>query len=379
MKRVHTTALWVAALFLAGSLPAFAQMGTSEPGMPKVDCKQCHTCDVPTVKDKCLKPCPSLSMTHVVTAHKLAEAPDSMLLDELASQYQAVHFNHKLHASMSQMGQNCATCHHYSPPGKIPPCKECHEAEGGAVNLRQPSLKGAYHRQCMSCHREWSHDTKCVLCHKLNGATGGTDTIADTTDIMGVAHPVITEPTKRVYQTPYEAGPVVTFQHREHIDLFGLRCVDCHKTENCSNCHDINKPGKLAKTQEQVHAICNDCHGKAACDKCHDNRERPGFSHETTGWALGNYHEDLVCRACHPTGKRIAKMSNNCSNCHAGWSPANFKHAVTGLRLDEIHTEVDCTDCHAQRKFDAPPTCSGCHDDNRHFKSQPPGEYLKRM
>ncbi|MEW6050112.1 MAG: cytochrome c3 family protein [Candidatus Zixiibacteriota bacterium] len=344
-----------------------------------MNCLQCHTCEVPTAKDKCLKACPSLSMTHVTAAHQLSEAPDSMLLDELASEYQPVHFNHKLHAKMAQMGQNCVTCHHYSPSGRVPPCKECHANEGGAVNLRQPSLKGAYHRQCLSCHREWSHDTKCVICHKPNGKTKTSDTVADSTDIMGSAHPIITEPVKKVYQTPYQQGPVVTFQHKEHIDLFGLRCVDCHKKENCSYCHDIDKPAKLAKTQEEVHAVCNDCHGKAVCDKCHDNRERPGFNHESTGWALGTYHEDLVCRACHPTGKRIVKMNNQCSNCHSGWNPANFKHAVTGLRLDEIHAEVDCTDCHAQRKFDAPPTCSGCHDDNRHFKDQPPGEYVKRM
>jgi predicted CXXCH cytochrome family protein len=87
---------------------------------------------------------------------------------------------------------------------------------------------------------------------------------------MGISHPVITPPMKQVYDTPYKPGPVVTFQHKEHIDLFGFRCVDCHRQENCGNCHDITKPAAQKKTQEQVHAVCNNCHKDAECRKCHD-------------------------------------------------------------------------------------------------------------
>ncbi len=376
-KQIHIYCLVISAIWLMGASSAGAyQRDTTD--MPALNCTQCHTCEVPTMKDNCLKPCPSLSMTHVATAHKLSEAPDSMLLGSIAEEYKPVHFNHKLHAKMAEMGQNCVTCHHYSPAGHIPPCRECHGVESKQTNLRQPSLKGAYHRQCLSCHREWSHDTKCVLCHlPANGKMK--ESGIDSTDIIGISHPVITEPTRKVFETPYKDGPIVTFQHREHIDLFGLKCANCHKEENCSFCHDIQKPATLAKSQEQVHGICNDCHLKDACSKCHDTKERPGFAHERTGFTLAGYHQELVCRACHPTGKRITRMSAECVNCHAGWNRNNFKHAITGLKLDDIHIELECTDCHADRKFAEKPNCSSCHDDNRDFKTMPPGEFVKRM
>ncbi len=344
----------------------------------RIDCKECHLCVMPTAKEPCLKPCPTLAMTHTTSTHKLAEAPDTMLLKELADTYQPVHFNHKLHAGMAEMGDSCATCHHYSPPGRIPPCKECHGNGANPRNLRQPGLKGAYHRHCLSCHREWSHDTKCVVCHlpKL-GEKLSVDGI-DSTDILGVAHPVITVPPKKVFETPYKAGPVVTFQHKEHVDLFGLKCVNCHHEENCGYCHDLQRPVNTNKTQEQVHAICNDCHKADACSKCHDTKERPGFSHSQIGWALGPYHDGLDCRACHPTGKRIAKLNRSCSNCHAGWNQGNFKHAVTGLKLDEAHAELECTSCHLERRFDSDPVCAECHDDDRTWQTHPPGTKVKR-
>jgi hypothetical protein len=377
MHRYKICLLVIAALFLTvGSASAY-QKDTTD--MPKLNCLQCHTCEVPTMNDNCLKPCPSLSMTHVTSTHQLVEAPDSLLLGSISEEYQPVHFNHKLHARMAEMGDNCSTCHHYSPPGKIPPCRECHGAEPKQTNLRQPSLKGAYHRHCLSCHREWSHDTKCVLCHLPLSLKGAKTNGSDSTDIIGVSHPLITEPVKHVWETPYKAGPIVTFQHREHIDLFGLKCVNCHKEENCSYCHDLQKPAKLAKTQEEVHAVCNDCHAKDNCEKCHDTKERPGFEHGRTGFALAGYHEQLVCRACHPTGKRITRMSRECSACHAGWNQTNFKHTVTGLKLDEVHIELDCTDCHTDKKFAVKPSCSNCHDDGRDFRKMPPGEYVKRM
>lgn len=371
----------ITALMCAGSVGALQSGSTGSTPMQiqrKIDCKECHTCDVPTAKEPCLKQCPTLTMTHRKSSHALIEAPDSLLIDELAETYQAVHFNHKRHAGMAEMNDSCGVCHHYSPPGHIPPCKECHGSETNPNNLRQPGLKGAYHRQCLSCHREWSHDTKCVVCHLPLPGKELAKTGDDSTDILGRSHPVITTPAKKVYDTPYKDGPVVTFQHKEHIDLFGFRCVDCHRQEGCSYCHDIQRAAATNKTQEQVHAVCNNCHKTDACVKCHDTKERPGFSHNQTGWPLNPYHNTLDCWACHPTGKRISKLSPMCVNCHAGWNQENFKHAVTGLKLDETHSQMDCTDCHANRKYDADPVCSDCHDDGRTAATAPPGTKMQR-
>jgi len=345
--------------------------------MKKLDCLKCHTCKNPTSERLCLKPFPTIVMPTANAPHTLAEAPDSFVIGQLSDLYQPVHFNHKLHANMAQMGNNCQTCHHYSPPGRIPPCSECHGGANNPQTLRRPSLKGAYHRLCLSCHREWSHETKCVICHLPTPGKIMASTINDTTDIIGISHPKITVPDTKIFITNYKKAPIVTFHHKEHIELIGLKCADCHKKESCDDCHDLKKPVKIKKTQEEVHAICNDCHRNDKCEKYHGNKEKPAFSHASTGWPLNRFHQKLSCLACHPTGKKITKLDTKCNTCHGGWNQENFNHAVTGLILNETHREFDCDNCHIDRAFDKPPDCSNCHDDGRTYKTKPPGKFVK--
>ena len=346
----------------------------------QLDCQQCHSCAQPKAGAVCLKVCPSLFTARQTAPHDVSEAPSKFLLDRVASQYPGVQFDHKRHASMSEMGGGCAECHHFSPAGKISPCESCHAKDANAADLRQPGLKGAYHRQCLSCHREWSHDVNCNVCH-LQAAAGASDataghreeTSADKTDFMGKPHPILTPPVKRVYETPYEKGPVVTFYHQQHVELFGLRCVNCHQKENCSTCHDIKQASIPKKTMEQVHSICSSCHKTDTCATCHDTRERAGFSHATTGWPLSRFHSPLECRSCHPTGKKISKLNTECASCHRGWN--DFRHEVTGLALDQNHADTACTDCHTNGNF-TKTSCDGCHDDGRSAKKTPPGKYI---
>jgi hypothetical protein len=340
-------------------------------------CSDCHLCQSPTKSDPCLEIC-VWTKAKAARGHSPAEGPDVAMLDDLKDLYEPVRFDHKHHAEMVGMGEGCAICHHYSPPGKFPPCAECHsDHPSEPQTLRKPGLKGAYHRQCMSCHREWSHDTKCIVCHLPANGVNLSATPLDSTDILGISHPVITVPVMRVWTTPYKAGPIVTLHHQEHIDLFGLRCVSCHKEENCGYCHDLQKDKRVNKTDEEIHAICNDCHQSDPCDKCHDTGEKPAFTHASNGhWVLNRFHQGLSCRACHPTGRKIDRLSTRCSDCHGGWNQANFRHAVTGLRLDEIHIELDCTDCHKELAYGKIPRCYDCHDDCRNHEDAPPGEYV---
>ncbi len=375
-KNPAIVGLFLPLILAVGFVSGVSRLSADEAKKTTLDCGECHTCENPSAENLCLKPCPSLFMLQEHAKHTVTEAPDSMLLKILVNEYGPVRFNHKLHARMSDMDKGCAECHHYSPEGRIPPCGECHGGEANPANLRQPSLKGAYHRQCLSCHREWSHSTACAVCHIPLGAESLTGNVKDPTDIIGIPHPLITEPVKRVYYTPYDRGPMVTFYHKEHIDLFGLRCVDCHQKENCVFCHDLQKPARLKKSQEEVHAICSGCHGTHKCSKCHDKKEKPAFSHADTGWPLSRFHRGADCRACHPTGKRISKLNKECIGCHAGWNQETFAHAVVGLQLDEIHIEIECADCHVDRKFENKPVCSGCHDDGRDPRKNPPGKKI---
>jgi hypothetical protein len=353
-----------------------AQDDASHTALPELDCSECHTCTNPTASNMCLKMCPSLTIAHKAVEHNLKEAPDSLLLREIADLYKPVQFSHKLHAEMAEMGGGCAICHHYSPPGKIPPCRECHGAEGSPNNLRQPALKGAYHRRCMGCHREWSHDTKCIVCHLPEPGKAMAATV-DSTDIMGISHPKIMVPVTKVYHTEYDEGPVVTFHHKEHIDLFDLTCVSCHQDENCGYCHDLSKGERPVTKMDDGHDMCSNCHDLDNCSECHGKKEKPVFSHASTGWPLSGYHQKLDCRACHPTGKKISRLSRHCNDCHGGWNQDNFSHTVTGLKLDEIHVEMDCSDCHTNRNFEAEPNCSDCHDDGRTHKDAPPGKIVR--
>ncbi len=377
MKRRHVTLTFLFTAAVVILLSAGGASAQDHKDFPSLDCTKCHTCNDPTIDEPCLKPCPRIQSAHETAKHSLTEAPDSMLLNSLENLYEPVRFNHKLHASMAEMGADCATCHHYSPPGEIQPCSDCHSQTAESTDLSKPNLKGAYHRQCLSCHREWSHDTKCVVCHIPREGGAIAESISDPTDIMGTRHPVITEPVKRVYTTPYKPGPIVTFHHMEHIELFNLRCVDCHKKEDCGYCHDLEQKTIVKKTQAQVHAVCNDCHADDRCAKCHDNRERPAFVHADTGWPMNRFHRGLECRACHPTGTRIAKLNTDCNACHSGWNETNFSHAITGLLLDETHSEIECETCHLKRNFAVKPVCTECHDDGRTYDETPPGEFVK--
>ncbi|MCK5124896.1 MAG: cytochrome c3 family protein [candidate division Zixibacteria bacterium] len=352
---------------------AYAQNHNSD-----LECKRCHSCDNPTEDSPCIHVCPTKASKHFTSEHLLSEAPDTIVLDHIMKQFEPVRFDHKSHAKMSQMNSSCKTCHHYSPKDRIPPCHECHGAEDNPNNLRQPSLKGAYHRQCMSCHREWSHDTKCVVCHLSCEEDAGFVSEADSTDIVGISHPVIAVPTVKIYHTPYKPGPVVTFYHDEHVDLFGFECVDCHIDENCGYCHDLSHPDNLVKTEEEKHAMCINCHQINNCGHCHDHKRKPAFTHASTGFPLNRYHNQLECRSCHPTRKKIGKLDSHCNSCHGGWNQQNFRHSITGLMLDENHIEWDCVDCHPGNAYDKP-DCSGCHDDDISMENGLPGEYIIRQ
>jgi len=361
---------------LIGSLGGALGLGTvmAQDHNPDPDCKACHTCDKPTKDTPCTPICPQKNK-HFTSEHLLSEAPDTIELDFIAKEFESVRFDHKSHADMAQMGLSCNTCHHYSPKDRIPPCHECHTGDGDPIDLKKPSLKGAYHRQCMGCHREWSHDTKCVVCH----ITIDDDDVfldnTDASDIVGKPHPVIHVPTSKIYHTPYEPGPIVTFYHDEHVDLFGFKCVDCHVEENCGYCHDLNNPKDLAKTEEEKHEMCTQCHQINNCGHCHDHKRKPAFSHTSTGWPLNQYHDQLDCRACHPTRKKIGKLDSHCNSCHGGWNQQNFRHSITGLMLDENHIEWECTDCHPNSQYNEP-DCSSCHDDDITPNTGLPGQHV---
>lgn len=342
-----------------------------------LNCKTCHTCEVPTKDDPCLILCPREKITTVF--QKAEETPELIVINELSERYGPVYFSHKLHAQMSDMSGGCQGCHHFNTTGPILKCNSCHEPNRRREDVRLPDLKGAYHRQCMDCHREWSNETGCNSCHELKK-----NIKVDKKEVVkkyaGKKHPAVIEPTRIMYQTNSDKGKIVTFYHDDHSKKFGLSCTSCHKQESCTKCHDKRKgsdqkikPVSTKLTFEQQHKNCISCHSKnESCTNCHGDKVLEAFDHtKKTGWSLGKHHTNLACSKCHGVKLPYKKVDKKCVGCHGEWNKENFKHTVTGLQLDETHLELECGDCHADKNYGVKPTCDGCHEGYVYPKQKP--------
>jgi hypothetical protein len=368
-------------LFFAGGICAQESPGKDHSKL-NISCKTCHTCDVPTKSEPCLIICPR---DKIVTVYQNPEqTPELITINQITDRYGPVYFSHKLHAQMSVMSGGCENCHHHNTSGPILKCNSCHETNRKREDVSLPDLKGAFHRQCMDCHREWSHDTGCNSCHTLKKDLKNGNNESLQKKYSGKDHPIILEPTKLVYETKFDKGRFVTFYHDDHTKKFGLNCTSCHKQESCTKCHDVNNRNKhknqkvvTKKTFEEQHKNCISCHSKTEnCSNCHNEKTLEPFDHEKkTGWALSKYHINLSCVKCHGSKLPYNKLDNKCSSCHQVWNSENFKHSITGLQLDEIHMELSCKDCHIENNFSVKPSCNNCHD-NYSYPKQKPGKLV---
>jgi hypothetical protein len=145
-------------------------------------CVTCHNGPRPVADE----PPPALA-DGLPTATELAalpaasdDLPEEVTIDILADVYQASKLPHlkiiqrfdggirdsslarQFHGSTEAM---CSGCHHHSPLGERPPkCSACHGDEAAAT-IDRPSLKVAYHRQCVTCHQRLNIKAGCTDCH----------------------------------------------------------------------------------------------------------------------------------------------------------------------------------------------------------------------
>ncbi len=351
-------------------------------------CKTCHSCNVPTSKDPCLNACPRAEMTTVNQTP--AQSPEVEVMKELSNRYAPVVFPHRTHAQMSEMSGGCQTCHHFNTIGPIQPCINCHETKRQRDDISKPDLEAAYHQQCINCHREWSHRIDCTSCHAEKGSNESAAISSSIKKMTGKIHPEIAEPKKLIFETKYKSGKYVTFYHDEHVKVFGANCVDCHKQQNCSQCHDKGKatmivtslsgaPIKMHKPEQQHHKPCFSCHQDDKCSTCHLEKPSGPFNHEaSTGWALNKFHENLSCSKCHGSVKKFEKLDPACTSCHNNFIQGKFDHSAAGLKLDENHSSLECENCHENKDFSKPPICSSCHDD-KNFPKDRPGKTVGKI
>jgi hypothetical protein len=234
----------------------------------------------------------------------------------------------------------------------------------------------------MKCHVQWSRDNGCnTQCHSRKTPENQVRLEQTIKEISNKTHPVRPEPTKKVWETNYEKGKLVTFYHDEHIQLFKLSCSDCHSGDNCVKCHesknsrDLNKTIKLIRTEEESHKACSNCHNRNTCQKCHKESEMSPFNHgKSTGWNLNEHHSKLACAKCHGNKIPFKKLDNNCTSCHKNFIKGEFEHKSTGLVLSDVHLELECKDCHINENFAKNPECSSCHDNDKSYPADIPGK-----
>lgn len=237
-----------------------------QPAVASVDCTECHVCPRPTKTDPCLKP--GLCARHGAMEGLDADrGPTVLILDELEKLYGPTRFDHRGHAHMAQMSGGCELCHHFTPPDQDEPaCKTCHSIDGLPEDIGQPGLRGAYHRSCMACHRNWDPDPGCEICHlkKVDGEPIGAP--------EGGHYPSIEIAEMMIYLEDSGDDPgMVPFHHGNHAQGYELECTTCHIKQGCEACHvrgqELQPMG--APDDRDLHSICFECHDEDACEDCH--------------------------------------------------------------------------------------------------------------
>jgi hypothetical protein len=347
-----------------------------------LNCKFCHASEYPTQEDPGLHECWRKTMISVY--HSPEEGPEFVVINEMSDNYMGVVFSHRIHSEMSEFSDGCIGCHHYNTTGEVLNCRNCHEKTRTRENVSIPDLKAAYHRQCMTCHQQWSHEIGCeTQCHLQKGSDIENRRQEAIQAIIGKTHPKLPEPEKMIWETKYDAGTIVTFFHDEHINLFKIQCTTCHSQENCIKCHekkdqvDFNKPVKIKKSFEDHHKPCAGCHAGETCQKCHKQKEMTPFDHDKTGWKLAPYHTSVTCTKCHGSSMPYKKVDNNCTSCHKNFSRGGFNHSSAGLVLSGNHIKLECNSCHTTGDYRIAPTCTKCHD-NKSYPAQSPGKRIKK-
>jgi hypothetical protein len=151
-------------------------------------CNICHSGPSPKKMKRLLalhepleafKPKPS----EVKLGFSSGDIPDSVTIDVLSKEFQPAVMPHRKiidklikYIKDSKIatyfhGRDdvvCQGCHHYGTVGIRPAlCENCHGKPFNEHELFKPGLQGAYHRQCLGCHRSMhvKQGSDCTLCH----------------------------------------------------------------------------------------------------------------------------------------------------------------------------------------------------------------------
>jgi hypothetical protein len=120
-----------------------------------------------------------------LSTHVAYQMPDKVTIGKLSNNFEPVVFPHgKMVNALiartrgskladyfhSQPGTLCQGCHHNSPPEEKPPlCSNCHGETIAAGDAFRTGLEGAFHQQCLGCHKamgvKYPGIRDCKACH----------------------------------------------------------------------------------------------------------------------------------------------------------------------------------------------------------------------
>ena len=203
----------------------------------------------------------------ILTENDLATMDISTIKDRL----KPVSFTHKSH--FENVG-DCKSCHHYSPAdsaGLYPSCSSCHWKPGDEKTRAKglPSLKDAYHIQCLECHKDVGEEyLNCTICH----SDGPSAMLLD--------------------KIPGKYAPL-DMKHDLHVNKTE-KCAACHHhpeygtgkqaIRSCETCHKVTEVATTADAlpglKSAYHQQCMGCHkekqqGPMKCAECHTAKEAP--------------------------------------------------------------------------------------------------------
>ena len=178
-----------------GSIPVMTEQSCTvcHASVPALDAA--HLADAPAAGDRLEEQLGAVAKQHL--AEKAAaikplspsEMPETVTIGSLSNEFGPSVFPHRkiYEALLSGTADSnlasafhttpttlCAACHHNSPQSGLmtpPACASCHAAQADkkAVEANKPSLKAAYHQQCMACHDRMGvtkpANTDCTGCH----------------------------------------------------------------------------------------------------------------------------------------------------------------------------------------------------------------------
>ena len=163
-----------------------------EKGRKKADssCLKCHETLTSEMENLVLKdPDKAAKMMadareYTKETYRKDDIPEKVVIKALANQYEPAEFPHRKIVNKLMEGINgsklathfhgdkgtlCQGCHHNSPASTKPPkCGSCHGKPFNEMEPMRPGLLGAYHQQCMTCHKEMKLEKPagCTGCHK---------------------------------------------------------------------------------------------------------------------------------------------------------------------------------------------------------------------